>query len=145
MIKPVPQPDMAWHLRRLLEAVKDACGREGPWRWLTGPMALLMWFRTRRERQEAAMAMAAVQGLLEAFIGLIEDFRAGKLVAQDAPDGGVGAAAPPPPQPSPQERERGRAAPAGFVSESRSLQSLIFPVKPNASSWQRNGFPPARE
>ena len=37
-------PDMAWHLRRLLEAVKEAaCGLEGRWGWLGAPMALLTW------------------------------------------------------------------------------------------------------
>ena len=80
MTKPTPQPDMAWHLRRLLEAVKEAaCGLEGRWRWLAGPLALLMRICTRRERREAAEAMRAVQGLLEAFLGLLEDFRAGRL------------------------------------------------------------------
>ena len=83
MTKPAPQPDMAWHLRRLLEAVEEAaCGLRGRWKWLTGPMLLLTWIRTRRERREAAEAMQAVQGLLEAFLGLVEDFRAGRLVAE---------------------------------------------------------------
>src|SRR4051812_4058095 len=37
-------PDMAWHLRRLLEAVKAAaCGLDGRWGWLAGPMLLLTW------------------------------------------------------------------------------------------------------
>ena len=86
MSNPAPQPDMAWLLRRLLEAVKGAaCGLEGRWRWFGAPMLLLTWFRTRRERREAAEAMAAVQGLLEAFLGLLEDFRAGRLVAENAP------------------------------------------------------------
>ena len=81
MTEPAPQPDMAWCLRRLLEAVKEATrGLERRWRWLTGPLVLLTWLRTRRERREAAEAMQAVQGLLEAFLGLLEDFRAGRLV-----------------------------------------------------------------
>ena len=101
---------MAWHLRRLLEAVKEACGREGRRGWLTVPMTLLMWLRTRRERQEAAAAMAAVQGLLGAFIGLIEDFRAGRLVAENVPGvqgagGADGAVA----HPSPSRSVEGRA------------------------------------
>jgi len=76
-------PDLACQLRRLLEAVKGAaCGLEGRWRWLGAPLMLVMWFRTRRERREAADAMRAVQGLLEAFLGLVEDFRAGRLVAE---------------------------------------------------------------
>jgi hypothetical protein len=80
-------PDMAWHLRRLLEAVKEvACGLEGRWGWLAGPIALLARMWTRRERREAAAAMQAVQGMLEGFLGLIEDFRAGRLVAENAPE-----------------------------------------------------------
>ena len=79
-----PETDMAWHLRRLLEVVKEGCGLEGRWRWLTGPLALLTWIRTRRERREAAEALLAFQGLVEAFLGLLEDFRAGRLVAENA-------------------------------------------------------------
>ena len=79
MSHPAPQPDMAWHLRRLLEAVKDACGLEGRWRWLTGPMALVAWVWTRRERQEAVVAMTAFQGMVETLLGIVEDFRAGRL------------------------------------------------------------------
>jgi hypothetical protein len=93
---------MAWHLRRLLEAVKEAaCGLEGRWGWLAGPIALLARMWTRRERREAAAAMQAVQGMLQAFLGLIEDFRAGRLAPQDAmPEANEAAsgeiAAPPP-------------------------------------------------
>src|SRR5690242_2324112 len=82
MSKPAPQPDMARHLRRLLAAVKDACGLEGRWRWLTGPMALVAWFWTGRERREAAEMMAAFQGMVETLLGMVEDFRAGRLVAE---------------------------------------------------------------
>ena len=113
MTNPAPQPDMAWHLRRLLEAVKEAaCGLEGRLRWLTGPLALLTWLRTRRERREAAEAMQAVQGLLEAFLGLLEDFRVGRLAteANETATGRDGAVAPPPPLPSPVKGE-GEEAP----------------------------------
>lgn len=86
MTDPAPPPNMACHLRHLLEAVKGAaCGLEGRWRWFGAPMLLLTWFRTRRERREAAEAMGAIQGLLEAFLGLLEDFRAGRLLAENAP------------------------------------------------------------
>ena len=77
-VKPA-HPDLASHLRRLLEAVKEACAVEGRWGWLAGPMALLTWVRTRRERREAAEAMQAFQGLVEAFLTMLEDFRAGRL------------------------------------------------------------------
>jgi len=108
MTTPAPQPDLAWHLRRLLEAVKGTCGQNGGWKWLTGPLALVMSLWTRRERREAAEAMAAVQGVLEGFIGLLEDFRAGRLVAEaegraaeERANGTDRAVAYPPPQPSP--------------------------------------------
>ena len=98
MTEPAPQPDMAWHLRRLLEAVQEAaCGLRGRWKWLTGPMLLLTWIRTRRERREAAEAMQAVQGLLEAFLGLLEDFRAGRLPEQNMAQEECGAVACPSP------------------------------------------------
>jgi len=74
-------PDLTWHLRRLLEAVTDACGRGGRWGWLTAPVGLLLWFRTRREQQEAAAMIEAFRGMANALLGLLEDFRAGKLVA----------------------------------------------------------------
>jgi hypothetical protein len=122
MTKPAPQPDMAWHLRRLLEAVKEAaCGLEGRWGWLTAPMLLLTWMRKRRERKEAAEAVRAVQGLLEAFVGLLEDFRAGRLVAENAPeveeehDGTDSAVAHPSPRPPPS----GPIAPARWEPGSR--------------------------
>jgi hypothetical protein len=76
-------PDMAWQLRRLLEVVKEACASESRWGWLVAPVALLTWFRTRRQRREAVEAMQAVQGMLEAFLGLVEDLRSGKLAPQD--------------------------------------------------------------
>ena len=79
MTNPAPQPDIAWHLRRLLEVVTEACGSKGRWGWLIAPMALLTWFRTRRERREAAEAMEAFKGLLQGFLTLLEDFRGGRL------------------------------------------------------------------
>jgi hypothetical protein len=90
MTSPAPQPDLASHLRHLLEAVKEAYASEGRWGWLARPMALLMWMRTRRERREAAEAMAAMQGLVEAFLGMFEDYRAGRLPACAPEDPGVG-------------------------------------------------------
>jgi hypothetical protein len=103
MIENPTHPDLAYHLRRLLEVVKGACAEEGRWGWLAGPVALLTWIRTRRERREAAMAMEAVKGLVEALLGLLEDFRAGKLPTQTTPD--------PPPQPSPSWGEGVEAEP----------------------------------
>lgn len=80
-------PDLAQSLRRLLEGVKEACCVEGRWGWLAGPMALLTWLRTRRERREAALAMAAFQGLVEQLLSMLEDFRAGRLAAEAKPEG----------------------------------------------------------
>jgi hypothetical protein len=80
-------PDMTWHFRRLLEVVKGAgCALEGRWGWFAAPFALLTWIRTRGERREAAAAMAALQGMLEAFLGLVEDWRAGRLPACGQPE-----------------------------------------------------------
>jgi len=108
-------PDMAWLLHRLLETVKEAaCGLEGRWRWLGGPLALLTWMRTRRERREAAEAMAAVQEMLQGFLTLLEEFRAGRLNAEDAPQEEAAPVltppAPPPPLPSPAKAGLGREA-----------------------------------
>jgi hypothetical protein len=119
---------MAWHLRRLLEAVKEAaCGLEGRWGWLGAPMALLTWFRTRRERREAAEAMQAVQGLLEAFLGLLDDFRAGRLAAevQQGADGAVA-------HPSPSRKGRGVAC--EVAGEEEALTEDVAPSCSSASS-----------
>jgi hypothetical protein len=47
-------------------------------------MLLLAWIRTRRERREAELALEAVQGMIGALLGLVEDYRAGKLGAVGA-------------------------------------------------------------
>jgi hypothetical protein len=92
MTDPALQPDMAWHLRRLLEAVKGAAWAiEGRWRWLAAPMLLVTWVLTRRERREAAVALAAFQGLLETFLGMLDDFRAGKFAVSGVEEGAGGA------------------------------------------------------
>src|SRR5690242_10543648 len=83
MNNPAPKPDMAAQLRGLLEVVKGAaCAIEGRWGWLAAPMLLVRWIRTRRERREAAEAVRAFQGLVEGFLGMLEDFRAGRLVGE---------------------------------------------------------------
>jgi len=71
--------------RCLLEAVTGACEREKRWGLLAGPMALLMWFRTRRERKEAAAAMEQIKGLLTEFVALLEEAKARKADAAAAP------------------------------------------------------------
>ena len=76
-------PDLADRTRCLLAAVTGALRAERRW----GPMALLAWLRTRRQRREAAAALAEFKALTEAFLLLVEQFRAGKLAAQEAPDG----------------------------------------------------------
>ncbi len=55
-------------------------GRRG---WLAGPMALLGWIRARRERREREAALEQFGALVEAFVMLLEDFRAGRLPMQD--------------------------------------------------------------
>ena len=75
-------PNLADRFRSLLEEVKGALGerRRG---LLGGPLALLMWIRTRRERKEAEAALEQVKALLQAFVALLEELQAGK--AADAP------------------------------------------------------------
>ena len=152
MNNPAPQPDMAWHLRRLLEAVTGAAwGLEGRWGWLGVPLALLTWFRTRRERREAAEAMRAVQALLEGFLGMLEDFRAGRLVGESAlevdaptePDDAVeqgangmgGGVAPPPPR-----LVRFAAQPPASAGEgARGMDGAVAPPPPRPSPVEGEG------
>lgn len=57
-------------------------GRRG---LFAAPMALLLWISTRRMRKEAAAAMEqAFRALMEQFALLLEEYRAGKLSAQNA-------------------------------------------------------------
>jgi hypothetical protein len=62
ILTPPPSPTLTDYLRHLLEVVKEACGKEGRRGLLAGPMALLMWIRTRRMRKEAAEMMEQVKG-----------------------------------------------------------------------------------
>ena len=149
MTKPAPQPDMAWCLRRLLEAVREAaCGlEEGRWRWLAGPMALLTWFRARRERREAAEAMQAVQGLLQGFLTLLEDFRAGRLPEQNVPQAvdaaerdAVGAVACPLSGPSPASGGLGRETDQRANGADRAV-AYPSPSRIGSHCAVRNGGP----
>jgi hypothetical protein len=73
------------HFYRFLEAVKEACGLQRRRGLLAGPMALLMWIQARRMRKEAAAMMEqAFRALIEQFAVLLEEYRAGKLNAQNA-------------------------------------------------------------
>jgi hypothetical protein len=77
---------LADHLRRLLQAVKGACGLDGcRLGLLAGPMALLVWIRTRLMRKEIEAAAKHFATLVEQLLVLLEDYRAGKLTAQNAP------------------------------------------------------------
>jgi hypothetical protein len=106
-------PDLAYHLRRLIEAVKGACAEERRWGWLAGPVALLTWIRTRRMRREREAALEQFKGMLEGLLGLLEDFRAGRLPTQTTPEvheageavNGAGAVAYPSPRPTPTRGE----------------------------------------
>jgi len=53
-----PHPDLADQFRRLIAAVTGALRLDGRGGVLAGPLALLMWFRTRRLRKEAEEAEA---------------------------------------------------------------------------------------
>jgi len=70
------------HYRRFLEAVKAACCLERRWGLLAGPMALLTLVRSRRARREAAEGLAAaLDALMQGIVLVLEEFRAGRLVA----------------------------------------------------------------
>ncbi len=88
MNEPNPLPDLADQFRRLLTVVTGALCAERRWGWLGGPMALLAWLRERRERREAAAMLEAFKGFIEQFLALLEEHRAGKLGADDAPQVG---------------------------------------------------------
>jgi hypothetical protein len=98
MTKNSALPDLAHCLGRLLETVKEACGVEVRRGWLAGPMALLIWVRTRRERKERAAALEAFKALLEEFLAVLKEVAAGTIpaepepeVAQEQPTDGVAA------------------------------------------------------
>jgi hypothetical protein len=77
------------HFHRFLEAVKEACGLQTGQGLFAGPMALLLWIRTRRMRKEAAAAMAeALRALMQEFTVLLEQFREGKLLPPVTPEVG---------------------------------------------------------
>jgi hypothetical protein len=79
--------NLADYLHRLLEAVKEACGMNGRWPGLlAGPIALLVWIRTRRMRKEIEAAAKHFATMMEQLLVLLEEYRAGKLTAQNAPD-----------------------------------------------------------
>jgi len=77
-------PDLAGTFRHLLQVVTDALGAERRRGLLAGPLALLMWMRTRRMRKEREEALAQFRVLIEEFLALLEDFRAGKLAPATA-------------------------------------------------------------
>ena len=88
-MEPTAVASLTDRFHRFLEAVREACGLDGRRGLLAGPMALLLWIRTRRMRKEAAAAVAeAFQALMEQFAVLLEDFRAGKLPPPNAPEAG---------------------------------------------------------
>jgi hypothetical protein len=72
--------------RRLIEAVKGAFGLERRRGLLAGPMAPLFWLRARRMRREAEAAAKQFVVMMEQFLVLLKDFRAGKLTAPAAPE-----------------------------------------------------------
>jgi hypothetical protein len=79
-------PDLADRFRCLLNAVTGAlCSERRWWGWLGGPMALLVWMRTRRMRREAAAMLEQFKALIERLLALLEEHRAGKLTAANAP------------------------------------------------------------
>lgn len=77
--------DLADPFRHLLQVVKDALGGERRRGLFSGPLALLTWMRTRRERKEQEEALHQFKALLEEFLALLADFRAEKPAAEMTP------------------------------------------------------------
>jgi hypothetical protein len=77
--------DLADAFRHLLQVVKGALGGERRRGLFSGPLALLTWMRTRREHKEREEALQQFKALLEEFLALLADFRAGKLAADMTP------------------------------------------------------------
>jgi hypothetical protein len=120
--------------RSLLEAVKEGCARERQWGLLAGPMALVAWIRTRRERKEAAAVMEQVKTLLEEFVALLAEVAAAEANAGEGADAvappsprlvrfaaqspikGEGEGEEPPPQPSPARAGEGASGAEGAVA-----------------------------
>jgi hypothetical protein len=139
-------PSLADRFRSLLEAVKEGCAREKQWGLLAGPMALVTWIRTRRERKEAAAVMEQVKTLLEEFVALLKEVAAAEAGEPDAPAGNEagegmkcvgGAITDPSPRPSPSRGEGegaggAVAAPHPPASQSRGKQTV--PLRPSAPS-----------
>ena len=76
-------PSLTDRCRGLLEAVLGACGLEQGRGLLAGPLALLMWIRTRRLRKEAAAFAEHFRVLMEQLLALLEAYQAGKLPAPE--------------------------------------------------------------
>ena len=127
-------PSLTDRFRSLLEAVKEGCAREKQWGLLAGPMALVAWIRTRRERKEAVAVMEQVKTLLEEFVALLAEVAAAEANAGEGADAvappsprlvrfaaqspikGEGEGEEPPPQPSPARAGEGASGAEGAVA-----------------------------
>ena len=87
-MEPTAAASLTDQFRHLLVAVKGAFGLEGRRGLLAGPLALLVWFRTRRMRREAEAAAKQFVALIEQLVVLLEQFRAGKLPPPPTPEVG---------------------------------------------------------
>jgi len=134
-------PDLAWHLRRLLETVKGAArGLEGRWGWVGAPLVWLTWLRTRRERREAADWRRPRRRRMT------QDLTRRPLTTHHPSFGPLRA-----PNPQGEREERRSAAPAGQrVPLSKSSPKASLPARGEGfkvarTVRKRNRFPPARE
>ena len=90
-------PNLADRFRSLLEGLMGALDRERRG-WFGGPLALLMWIRTRRERKEAEAALEQVKAMLGQFVVLLQELQAASPVGPTTPEAEAAALVPEAPQ-----------------------------------------------
>ncbi|MGA8865298.1 MAG: hypothetical protein WB444_15975, partial [Gallionella sp.] len=132
MKTPVP-PSLTDRCRGLIEAVTGVLGLEQGRGLLAGPFALLMWFRTRRLRKEAAAFAEQFRGLMEQLLALVQAYEAGKLPAPNPLP-----AAHPSPRPSPSRGEGVEAAARARRTATRPTPHSSAPSAVNTLHRERS-------
>jgi hypothetical protein len=140
-MQPTAVASLTDRFRRLLEAVKGSFGLERRRGLLAGPMTLLLWLRTRWMRREIEAAATQFVRLMEQFLALLEDYRAGKLPAPPTPEVGEAREA--------AEAKPGRTEPSPLRSRAGLPPDLIRgegPAKREGEVYSRErSFPESAE
>jgi len=117
-------------------------GRRG---WLVGPMRLLLWFRTRRQRQEAEAAARFIQSIMTDFLAALEQIGTGKLPCPQPESRPLET----PAAPARPARARHRAREVGMDEGTAPAPATANPARHRRPAVEpgrvRYGFPPARE